>query len=102
MRRHLDAQAAPNRSYHCMSCLSRPSGSTPKFRKPWPGKTWPKLSVSQQVPFPGKLGLRQEVARRALERTDAEVAAKRLSVAAMISEAYYDLYYLYQLTDHRA
>jgi outer membrane protein TolC len=47
---------------------------------------------SQEVPFPGKLRLRGEVAAREAERTEQEYFAVRLRVIAALKEAYYDLH----------
>lgn len=47
--------------------------------------------VSQEIPFPGKLRLRGEVAAREAEAMEQEYLAVRLGVLARLKEAYYDL-----------
>jgi outer membrane protein TolC len=48
--------------------------------------------LSQEIPFPGKLRLRGEVATREAERLEQEYLAARLRIIARLKEAYYDLH----------
>ena len=52
--------------------------------------------ASQDVPFPGKLRLRGEVATRDAERLEQEYFATRLRIIARLKEAYYDLHFVHQ------
>jgi outer membrane protein, heavy metal efflux system len=52
--------------------------------------------ASQEVPFPGKLRLRGEVATRDTERLEQEYFATRLRIIARLKEAYYDLHFVHQ------
>lgn len=51
--------------------------------------------ASQEVPFPGKLRLRGEVATRDAERLEQEYLAARLRIIARLKEAYYDLHFIH-------
>jgi outer membrane protein TolC len=51
--------------------------------------------VTQEIPFPGKLGLKGEVASREAERAEQEYRAIRLDVVARLKEAYYDLHFVH-------
>jgi len=51
---------------------------------------------SQEIPFPGKLRLRGEVATREAERAEQEYLAARLRVIARLKEAYYDLHFVHK------
>src|SRR5215831_4331439 len=51
--------------------------------------------VSQEVPFPGKLQLRGEVATREAERMQQEYLAVPLRIIARLKEAFYDLAFVY-------
>jgi outer membrane protein TolC len=53
-------------------------------------RAW-RYGVSQELPFPGKLRLRGEVATRQAERTEQEYLAVPLRVLARLKEAFYDL-----------
>lgn len=48
--------------------------------------------VSQEIPFPGKLRLKGEIAARGAEAMEQDYAAVRLGVIARLKETYYDLY----------
>ena len=50
----------------------------------------------QQIPFPGKLKLRGEVASRQAGRIKQEYQATRLAVVARVKEAYFDLHFVHQ------
>ncbi len=52
--------------------------------------------LSQEIPFPGKLGLRGEVASKEAERAEQEYQAIRLNVIARLKEAYFDLHLVYK------
>lgn len=54
------------------------------------------LGVGQTIPYPGKLSLRTRAAAREVDAIEAEHASARLSVAAEVKDAYYDLAYLDQ------
>ena len=51
--------------------------------------------VSQEIPFPGKLQLRGEVASREAERLEQEYLAVPLRVIARLKEAFYDLAFVH-------
>lgn len=55
--------------------------------------------VSQEIPFPGKLRLRGEVASREAEQMAAEYESVRLEVIARLKEAYYELHLAHKATD---
>ena len=50
------------------------------------------FGLSQNVPFPGKLGLKGEVASRSADMTEQAVRAKERELVARLKQAYYDLY----------
>ncbi len=50
----------------------------------------------QEIPFPGKLKLRGEIARREAERLEQEYLATRLRVIATLKEAYYALHFVHK------
>jgi cobalt-zinc-cadmium efflux system outer membrane protein len=52
--------------------------------------------VSQEIPFPGKLGLRGQVAASEAERVEQEYLAVRLNVVARLKEAFYDLHLVHK------
>ena len=52
--------------------------------------------LGQQVPFPGKLKLRGEVASRQADRIEQEFNATRLHIVARLKEAYYDLHFVHE------
>jgi cobalt-zinc-cadmium efflux system outer membrane protein len=52
--------------------------------------------ISQEIPFPGKLGLRGEVASKDAERAEQEYQAIRLNVIARLKEAYFDLHLVHK------
>jgi cobalt-zinc-cadmium efflux system outer membrane protein len=54
---------------------------------------------SQEIPFPGKLRLRGEIAAREAERAEQEYFAARLRIIARLKEAYYDLCFVYKSID---
>lgn len=54
--------------------------------------------VSQEIPFPGKLRLRGEVASREAEQMAAEYESVRLDVIAQLKEAYYELHLAHKAT----
>lgn len=51
--------------------------------------------MSQEIPFPGKLGLKGEIAARDAERMEQEYLATQLAVVAKLKEAFYDLHYVH-------
>jgi len=52
--------------------------------------------VMQEVPFPGKLQLREDMASREAERMQADYAAVRFRVIARLKEAYFDLHLVHK------
>ncbi len=50
----------------------------------------------QDIPFPGKLKLRGEVAARKAGRIEQEYQATRLAVVARVKEAYFDLHFVHE------
>jgi outer membrane protein TolC len=50
----------------------------------------------QEIPFPGKLRLRGEIASREAERAEQEYLATRLRIIARLKEAYYDLHLVHK------
>jgi outer membrane protein, heavy metal efflux system len=50
------------------------------------------FGLSQNLPFPGKLGLKGEVASRSAEMTEQAVRAKERELVARLKQAYYDLF----------
>jgi outer membrane protein TolC len=50
------------------------------------------ISLSQKFPFPGKLGLKKEVASRSAEVTEQAFRAKERDLIARVKRAYYDLF----------
>jgi cobalt-zinc-cadmium efflux system outer membrane protein len=56
-------------------------------------------SASQTFPFPGKLGLKGEMAQKDAESLQAEYEGKRLEVEQKVKELYYDLFLAYKEQD---
>ncbi|HKY71984.1 MAG TPA: TolC family protein, partial [Nitrospira sp.] len=52
--------------------------------------------IGQDIPFPGKLKLKGEVAQRDAERLEQEYNATRLRLIASLKEAYYSLHYVHK------
>ena len=50
----------------------------------------------QDIPFPGKLSLKGEVAQRESERVEHEFTATRLRLIATLKEAYFNLHYVHK------
>src|SRR3990172_13036859 len=57
------------------------------------------FSASQMVPFPGKLGLKEEMASRDWEGLAESHRGKRLKVVERVRELYYDLFLAYKTID---
>ncbi|MEQ1679608.1 MAG: TolC family protein [Nitrospira sp.] len=55
--------------------------------------------VGQDIPFPGKLKLKGEVAQRDAERLEQEYNATRLRLVAALKEAYYSLHFVHKSID---
>jgi cobalt-zinc-cadmium efflux system outer membrane protein len=55
--------------------------------------------VGQDIPFPGKLKLRGEVAQQEAERLEQEYLAARLRLVASLKEAYYSLHFIHKSSD---
>lgn len=52
--------------------------------------------LAQEIPFPGKLRLRGEVATREAERFEQEYVATRLRLIARLKQAYFDLHFIHK------
>lgn len=70
--------------------------------RPWPGAglgSEPTANIgfmlTQELPYPGKLGLRGSIASREADAEFQQIEAARLSVAARVKQAYYRLAYTY-------
>jgi outer membrane protein TolC len=55
--------------------------------------------IEQEVPFPGKLRLKGEVAQRDVDRLEQEFHATRLRLIASLKEAYYTLHFVHKSID---
>lgn len=55
--------------------------------------------LSQEIPFPGKLGLKGEIASRDAERLEQDYLATRLAVVARLKELFYDLHLVHKSLD---
>lgn len=55
--------------------------------------------VGQDIPFPGKLKLKGEVAQRDAERLEQEYNATRLRLVAALKQVYYDLHFVHKSID---
>lgn len=62
------------------------------------GAQW-MFSLSQMIPFPGKLSLKGQIAERDSEALKEDYKATRLKVIRQVKELYYDLYLLYKEID---
>jgi len=51
--------------------------------------------IGQEIPFPGKLRLKGEVAQREADRIEQEYVAVRLRLIARLKEAYFDLHFVH-------
>ncbi len=51
---------------------------------------------AQEIPFPGKLGLRGEIAQRDADRLEKEYLATRLRHIAALKEAYFNLHFVHE------
>lgn len=51
------------------------------------------ISVSQQIPYPGKLKLRGEIAQKELDASQIEVEALRREIVSEVKTAYFDYFY---------
>jgi len=61
-----------------------------------PGLQGAMYGFGQEIPFPGKLGLKGEVAQREAERLEQEFNATRLRLVATLKEAYFNLHYVHK------
>jgi cobalt-zinc-cadmium efflux system outer membrane protein len=57
------------------------------------------VMVTQEIPYPGKLGLRASLAGKEAEAAREDIAAARLSVVSRVKQAYYRLAYTYAAAD---
>jgi cobalt-zinc-cadmium efflux system outer membrane protein len=57
------------------------------------------LMVSQELPYPGKLKLRESIASREADAEFQMIEAARLNVASRVKESYYRLAYTYAASD---
>lgn len=55
--------------------------------------------IGQEIPFPGKLKLKGEVAQRDAERLEQEYNATRLRLVATLKQVYYDLHFVHKSTE---
>ncbi len=55
--------------------------------------------IGQEIPFPGKLKLKGEVAQRDAERLEQEYNATRLRLLAALKQVYYDLHFVHKSID---
>jgi outer membrane protein TolC len=56
----------------------------------------PMYGFGQDIPFPGKLKLKGEVAQSEVERLEQEYQATRLRLVAAVKEAYYSLHFVHK------
>jgi outer membrane protein TolC len=56
------------------------------------------FGLSQNLPFPGKLALKGEIASRSAEMTEQALRAKERELVARLKQAYYDLFLAYKTT----
>lgn len=61
-----------------------------------PAVEGPMYGLGQEIPFPGKLRLRGEVATREAERLEQEYVATRLRLIARLKQAYFDLHFIHK------
>ena len=61
-----------------------------------PAVQGPIYGFGQEIPFPGKLRLRGEVAQREAERLEQEYVATQLRVIARLKLAYFDLHFIHK------
>lgn len=78
-------------AYHNESFDNFPLGSS-EF-------TWVEVGASQEVPFPGKLGLKQEIETHAAEQAGEEFRRVELDVISRLKMAYADYAHLDELLD---
>lgn len=52
--------------------------------------------MSQEIPFPGKLGLKGEIASRDAERMEQDYLATQLAIVARLKELFYDLHLVHK------
>lgn len=62
------------------------------MREPLQGAMY---GIGQEIPFPGKLRLKGEVAQREADRIEQEYVAVRLRLIARLKEAYFDLHFIH-------
>lgn len=58
-----------------------------------------RYSLSQKIPFPGKLRLRGEVATEEFHMTEKDLLAKMQEITALVKSAFYELYYINNAID---
>ncbi|CAI8860624.1 MULTISPECIES: TolC family protein [Methylococcus] len=56
----------------------------------------PMYGISQEIPFPGKLALKGEIASREAERTEQDYLATQLTVIARLKELFYELCFIHK------
>jgi len=54
------------------------------------------IGLSQQIPFPGKLALKEEIASRSAEMTEQALRARERDLIARVKRAYYDLFLVHK------
>ncbi len=57
------------------------------------------FTLSQKIPFPGKLRLRGQIASKEAERVEAELRATEIDTVAQLKKAYYALWLAYRTLD---
>lgn len=73
--------------------LNLPVDSWQFDREPMTGK---QIVFSQAIPFPGKLGLKSDVAEKKAEQAAARFEETRVQLVKNIKQVYYDIYYVEQ------
>ncbi|NUO07296.1 MAG: TolC family protein [Candidatus Brocadia sp.] len=58
-----------------------------------------RYSISQRIPFPGKLHLRNEVATEEANMVEKDLLAKIQEITALVKSAFYELYYINNAID---
>ncbi|MBI4383567.1 MAG: TolC family protein [Nitrospinae bacterium] len=61
--------------------------------------TQKQVSLSQRLPFPGKLGLKTEIARKDVEIAESNLEELKLRIAREVKTSYYELCFIMEATD---
>ena len=54
------------------------------------------IGLSQKIPYPGKLALKEEVASRSADMTEQALRAKERNLIARLKQSYYDLFFAHK------